>query len=525
MTYKPTIGLEVHAELKTGSKMFCDCVNNPFEKEPNLNICPICAGHPGTLPVANKKAIELVIKTAKALNCTIAEHSKFDRKNYFYPDLPKGYQISQYDEPLSKNGFLEILVEEKNEENKFQIPNSPEGIAAQSYGAGKFQTNHKTKDKKNKRIRITRIHLEEDTGKLVHPEGADYSLVDLNRAGAPLMELVTEPDISSGAEAKKFCRDFQLILKYLGVSEADMEKGQMRCEVNISMSDTAKLGTKVEIKNLNSFKAVEKSIDYEIKRQGKALKNGEKIIQETRGWDENKGATFSQRAKEEAHDYRYFPEPDIPPLIISMLNIPDLEVIPELPGAKRRRFGGEYKLPAKDIDVIISDKKAADYFESAVSELKAWSEAEKIKKEDLPKVFKLLSNYFIRDLQKLLKEKNTAIRDVKITPENFAEFAVMLHKGRISSSAAQKVFLKMFAAGQDPEHVLEESGLAQTSDEGEIEKVVMEAIKNNPGSAGDYKKGKTQALQFLVGQVMSATKGKANPKIAIDLLKKKLENK
>ncbi len=511
MPYKPTIGLEVHAELKTKSKMFCGCINNPFEETPNLNICPICAGHPGTLPAANKKAIELVIKTAAALNCQIAEHSKFDRKNYFYPDLPKGYQISQYDQPLSKAGHLDIEVyDEKNEIGKLQNPND------------KLQTKHKTQNTKNKRIHITRIHLEEDTGKLVHPEGADYSLVDLNRAGAPLMELVTEPDISSGAEAKKFCQDLQLILKYLEVSDADMEKGQMRCEVNISLSDTEKLGTKVEIKNLNSFKAVEKSIDYEIKRQGDLLRRGEKIIQETRGWDEKKSATFSQRAKEEAHDYRYFPEPDIPPLVISEFNIPDLDLIPELPAAKRRRFAEEYGLPAKDIEIIIGDKRAAGYFENAVSEFKAWSEAEKIKKEDLPKIFKLLSNYFIRDLQKLLKEKNTGIGGIKITAENFAEFIVMLHQGRISSSAGQKVFGEMFATGKDPEHILEEKGLAQTNDEGEIEKAVISAIKNNPGSVGDYKKGKTQALQFLVGKAMAAAKGKANPKMAIEMLKKKL---
>lgn len=494
--YKPTIGLEVHAELKTESKMFCTCVNNPFEKRPNFNICPVCAGHPGTLPVANKKAIELVIKTAAALNCEIAEHSKFDRKNYFYPDLPKGYQISQYDEPLSKNGYLEIDTE-KN------------GV--------------KSKKTDTKRIRITRIHLEEDTGKLVHPSGADYSMVDLNRAGAPLMELVTEPDISSGAEAKKFCQDLQLILRYLGVSDADMEKGQMRCEVNISLSDTDKLGTKVEIKNLNSFKAVEKSIEYETERQANILKSGEKIIQETRGWDENKGATFSQRAKEEAHDYRYFPEPDIPPLKISELNVAGTDSIPELPRAKRKRFAEEYKLPDKDIDVIIFDKEIAGYFENTVSDLIAWSEAEKVNKDEMPKIFKLLSNYFIRDLQKLLNEKSIKIMDIKITPENFAEFVVMLYREKISSSAAQKVFIEMFETGKDPEHIIEEKGLAQMSDEGEIEKAVADAIKNNPGPVGDYKKGKTQALQFLVGKVMAASKGKANPKIVLDLLKKRLE--
>ena len=294
MKYQPVIGLEIHAELKTQSKMFCDCLNDSEAKEPNVNICPICLSHPGSLPVINQQAVESVIKTALALNCQIPQSSKFDRKNYFYPDLPKGYQISQYDRPLSVKGFLEV---------------------------------------DGRKIKITRIHLEEDTGRLIHPEEANlssgqqkYSLVDFNRAGVPLMELVTEPDISSGQEARRFCEKLQLILRYLAVSEANMEKGQMRCEVNISLkSERGKLGTKAEIKNLNSFRAVERSVDYEIKRQTELLESREKIIQETRGWDEGRQKTFSQRAKEEAQDYRYFPEPDLPPLSIDPAKVEEIK--------------------------------------------------------------------------------------------------------------------------------------------------------------------------------------------------------
>jgi aspartyl-tRNA(Asn)/glutamyl-tRNA(Gln) amidotransferase subunit B len=364
MTYKPTVGLEIHVELKTDSKMFCKCANNVMEKRPNFNICSVCTGQPGTLPLANKKAIEFVVKAGLALNCAINKFSKFDRKNYFYPDLPKGYQISQYDKPLCKEGYLDIPIWDEKKVSE------------------KSQSNFLKEDAKFKRIRITRIHLEEDTGKLMHPDGADYSLADYNRAGAPLMELVTEPDIASSGEAKKFCQDLQLIFRYLDISDADMEKGQMRCEVNISMSDTDKLGTKAEIKNLNSFRAVEKSIEYEIIRQRKILEAGEKIIQETRGWDANKEVTFSQRAKEEAHDYRYFPEPDLPPIDFEEKSIINIEAIrtrlPELPAIKRKRFACEYKLPVSDIEVLVSNKKLAQYFEETISELKSWNSDKKL---------------------------------------------------------------------------------------------------------------------------------------------------
>jgi len=517
MSYKPTIGLEIHVELKTNSKMFCGCANNALEKRPNFNICPICTGQPGTLPLANEKAIELVVRAALALNCKINKFSKFDRKNYFYPDLPKGYQISQYDKPLSKEGFLDIEISGgKNELAKLQISND------------KSQTNRKSQSIKFKRIRITRIHLEEDTGKLLHPDNADYSLADYNRAGAPLMELVTEPDISSSDEARKFCQDLQLIFRYLDISDADMEKGQMRCEVNISLSESDKLGTKVEIKNLNSFKAVEKSIEYETIRQRKALERGEKIVQETRGWDADKENTFSQRAKEEAHDYRYFPEPDLPPIDLEKtgdFNIDKIKSeLPELPAAKRKRFLTEYKLPANDVEILISDKKVAKYFEESVSELESWIEDKNLprKGKEHLRMIKLIVNYLIGDVQYLLTQSKKDFSDIKITPENFAEFITLIFEGKISSAAGKTVLAEMFANGSDPEDVIKSKGLAQESGEDTLGVAVEEAIKNNPGPVRDYKAGKTQALQFLVGQVMKISKGKANPKIVIELLKKKL---
>jgi aspartyl-tRNA(Asn)/glutamyl-tRNA(Gln) amidotransferase subunit B len=345
--------------------MFCSCKNDPDEKRPNYNICPVCTAQPGSLPVANEGAIKKVIKTGLALNCTVLKDSKFDRKNYFYPDLPKGYQISQYDQPLCVGGFLEI---------------------------------------EGRKIRITRIHLEEDTGSLAHPEGVDYSLVNLNRAGIPLMELVTEPDINSGKEAREFAQELQLILKYLGVSDADMEKGQMRVEVNISISKGEKLGTKVEIKNLNSFKVVEKAVDFEIKRQEEVLKSGEKVVQETRGWHDKKEITFSQREKEEAHDYRYFPEPDLPPMHFEKEYIEKIKgTIPELPEQKRERFKREFRLDEGLVEIFVAHKDLSEYFEKVVSEFDEWMRAEKT--EGGEKLYKLVANYLISDVQGLMSGK------------------------------------------------------------------------------------------------------------------------
>ena len=465
--YKPTIGLEIHAELKTRTKMFCDCLNDPLEKKANKNICPICTGQPGVLPVINKKAIDMVIKTGLALNCQIAEKTWFERKNYFYPDLPKGYQISQYEAPICEKGKLG-------------------------------------------NVGITRIHLEEDAGKLIHKE--NDSLVDFNRAGVPLMELVTEPDITSAEQAKKFAQELQLILRYLGVSDADMEKGQMRVEANISLDK----GTKVEIKNLNSFKAVERAIKYEIERQKEILEAKDKVIHETRGWNEIKQKTFSQRTKETSEDYRYFPEPDLPPLEISKKDIEKIKTeIPELPQARQERFKKEYRIPQSNIETLTVYKNLGDFFEQAVSELQAWLKSGKVK-TNLNPLIKLSANYIITEFPKFIG------KEIKFTPENFAELIYLTFVGEISSSGTQEVLKEMFKKGGDPSQIIKSKELKQVSKEEDLEKIVEKIIKNNPQPVKDYKKGKETALQFLIGQAMKESKGKANPKVASKLLKKKL---
>jgi aspartyl-tRNA(Asn)/glutamyl-tRNA(Gln) amidotransferase subunit B len=488
--YKPIIGLEIHIELNTQSKMFCSCPNDPAERHPNVNICPICLGHPGTLPVINKEAVRKTLKTGLALNCQILEYSKFDRKNYFYPDLPKGYQISQYEMPLCKEGYLKIG---------------------------------------GKKIRIRRVHLEEDTGRLVHPERADYSLVDFNRAGIPLMELVTEPDLSSAKEARKFAEELQLILRYLKVAEANMEKGEMRIEANVSLGLSQKkrkpkeniLGTKVEIKNLNSFRSVEGALEYEIERQREILNSGKKVIQETRGWDEEREMTISQREKEEVHDYRYFPEPDLPPLHFTKEEIEKIRAeIPELPQQKRERFAREYQpLNEETIEFFVYNKDLGEYFEKVVSELPP-----NLSKENLSKLIKLTSNYIITDLQGLLKNASIVGQDFLITPENFAEFITLIYEGKISSKIAKKILSEMFSTGADPSNIIEREGLIQIRDEVEIEKVIKEVILKNSKAVLDYKKGKENAFQFLIGQVMVQTKGKANPQIVKKLLNIHLRN-
>jgi len=476
--YSPTIGLEIHIELKTKTKMFCGCLNDADEKHPNINVCPICLAHPGVLPVINKKAVESVLKLGLALNSKIPEISKFDRKNYFYPDLPKGYQISQYDKPLVVGGKLNG-------------------------------------------VKITRIHLEEDTGRLTHShrQKSSYSLVDFNRAGIPLMELVTEPDIKSGEEAVKFAKELQLILRYLEISDADMEKGQMRVEVNISISDKRQgtsdkeLGTKVEIKNLNSFRAVEESIDYEIKRQPEILDKGEEIKQETRGWDDIKKRTVSQRLKEESHDYRYFPEPDLPPLDLTKFNLEELKVsIPELPAQKRARFIKEYGLLANQTEILIEDRGLAQYFEESASELRT--------KLPIPD-YQLLFNYFSSDTRGLMNEQKITVRELNITPENFADLIVLLSKGEISSRSAKDILKEMFLTGLDPRQIIRDNGLTKLSDNAIIEQIVGETIKENPKAVEDYKKGKENALQFLTGQAMAKSKGRGNPEIFRKLFKDK----
>ncbi len=506
MKYQPIIGLEIHVELNTKSKMFCSCPNDPNERHPNTNICPTCCGHPGTLPVINEEAVKRVIKTGLALNCRIPECSKFDRKNYFYPDLPKGYQISQYDMPFCKNGFLKI--------------DTSTGSASTLSGVERVD---------KRKIRIRRVHLEEDTGRLIHEK--DYSLVDFNRAGIPLMELVTEPDLRSAKEARKFAEAFQLILRYLSVSDADMEKGQLRVEANISLicanssrkkiaEKKQKLGTKVEIKNLNSFRVVENSIDYEIERQTKVLKAGKKVIQETRGWDESRGVTLSQREKEEAHDYRYFPEPDLPPLHFTKKEIERIRAeIPELPQQRRKRLKKEYKLKDLEIEFFVQNKDLGEYFEKVVSEFEP-----RLSTEKLSKLIKLATNYLITDLQGLLKGASVAGEDFLITPENFAEFITLIAEGKISSKIAKILLEEMFKTGADPSHIIEEKELSLVADEVEIERIIKKVISKNKKAVLDFKKGKEAALQFLIGQAMSASRGRVDPKAVEKILRKTLDS-
>ncbi len=541
-TYKLAVGMEVHAELKTKTKMFCSCLNDPDVSKPNSNVCPICMGHPGTLPVPNKKAIEAVIKVGLALGCDIAEHSHFDRKNYFYPDLPKGYQITQYEEPFCRNGLLTIPT---------AITNNQETIT---------------------KVRINRIHLEEDTGKSIHSK--DATLLDFNRAGVPLMELVTEPDLHTAQDAKRFCEELQLTLRYLGISDADMEKGHMRCEANISIADAntnnqetiTKLGTKVEVKNLNSFKAVERAIEHEYKRQTKALEEGEKIVQETRGWDDGKGTTYAQRSKEEAHDYRYFPEPDIPRLSIfknehatggneEAIFIDALRPeIPELPTARRERFLREYGLTQDQIEIFIANKELGNYFEGVASELDAEHDKGEYRELDVKRsesdekihtlnLYKIAANNLINDVPRALmeakksRESNSpkplevfAVDDIKVdanfsgrvNPGNFSEYVIRIEKGVISSTSAQIVLREMITTGADPDEIIRDKNLAQVSDTVELEAIVAKLVEANPSVVEDFKKGKQNALQFLVGQVMKETKGKANPKVVQELLQKHL---
>ena len=498
MKYEPTIGLEIHVELKTKTKMFCASLNDPNEKRPNVNVCPVCMGHPGTLPVINKEAVRKVLMCGKALNGKLADYSQFDRKNYFYPDLPKGYQISQYKFPLVEGGELNG-------------------------------------------VKITRIHLEEDTGRLIHAKDETSSLVDFNRAGVPLMELVTEPDINSGEQARKFAEELQMVLRYLDISDADMEKGQMRVEVNISLSESdrggtgkltslrtdeegnpteakfpnsssKKLGTKVEIKNLNSFRSVERAVECEIKRQTAVLEAGEKVIHETRGWDEDKQKTFSQREKEMAHDYRYFPEPDLPPLKISELDF-DLS-LPELPEEKRKRFKDKYGLKDEQIEIFIRDISLGKFFEAVCKHLAV--------KPPNGGLTATAANYITSDLSGLMINGGISVDNLKINPEMFAKLVAMADKGEISSRAAKDVLKIMFEEGGNPEKIVKEKGLAQTSDDSFIKNIVDEVVKNNSAAVEEYKNGKENALQFLVGQGMKLSKGKANPGELQKLLREKI---
>ncbi len=497
MKYDVIIGLEIHAELLTASKMFCACDNDARGKEPNTTVCPICLAHPGTLPQPNKRAIELVILTGLATHAEISRYSKFDRKNYFYPDLPKGYQISQYDQPLCRGGELE----------------TSDGPVA-----------------------LTRIHLEEDTGKSAHPQGVDYSLLDFNRAGTPLLEMVTEPVIKSAAQAKEFCQRFQQLLRYLKVSQADMEKGEMRCEANISLQKPGsweysdgqikvlkgKLNPKVEVKNINSFKAVEKAINYEIERQSKLLDEGEKIDAETRGWDDKKNITKAQRRKETASDYRYFPEPDIPPLEISDAWIKEIaKEILELPEERITRFMRQYGWRRDQAELIAADQELSDWTEQAISEAGAWivAQDDDLERQD-KKLASSVANWVGSELLKHLKADGLKVGDLKISPENFGQLVCLVYQGKINSSAGQKILEKMYAGGGDPVQIMNDLGLEQVDDEDLIKEAIAKVMSDHPQQAAEFKDGKTALLQFFIGKVMAETRGKANPEKVKALLER-----
>jgi aspartyl-tRNA(Asn)/glutamyl-tRNA(Gln) amidotransferase subunit B len=476
-TFEPIIGLEVHAELQTASKMFCGCaVVDLTSADPNTSVCEICSGMPGTLPVINKRAIEFAIRVALALNCEIAETSVFARKNYFYPDLPKGFQISQYEMPLASNGSLTINL------------------------------GNRTKD-----IRIRRVHMEEDTGKLSHHEG--YSLVDYNRSGVPLLEVVSEPDLHSLEEVRSYAMGLRSLLRYLEVNSGDMEKGVMRFEANVSLRPvgTESLGTRTEIKNLNSFKAMIRAITYELERQGNLLSSGKQVLQETLGWDESASTTVSQRGKEEAHDYRYFPEPDLPPLQIDQEWIEEIKVsLPELPNERRKRFIEDYELTAYTADVLTADRDTADYFESSL-----------VAGEHLPP--KEMANWLSGPLFGLINERNLSIGQLPISPEAFADLVSRIDKGEISSSSGKLVLEKMFTQGRPASKIIDELGLGQISDTDKISEIVAQAIRDNPDQLNEYLNGKHSLFDWFFGQVMRATRGRADPQVVRNVLKTHLK--
>jgi len=478
MKYEPIIGLEVHAQLLTRAKIFCGC-STKFGSEPNSNACPVCAGFPGVLPVLNKKVVEFAIRAGLATHCEIAPFSRLARKNYFYPDLPKGYQISQYELPVCANGYIDVIVNGSSQ-----------------------------------KIRLTRIHMEEDAGKNIHDLHSDSSLVDLNRAGVPLLEIVSEPDIRSAEEAGDYLRSLRAILQYLAICDGNMEEGSFRCDANVSVraEGSQALGTKVEIKNLNSFKAVEKALQYEIKRQSETLSDGGILIQETRLWDDNREATRSMRSKESAHDYRYFPDPDLLPLVIDKMWIEEIRAsLPELPDARRTRFESQYALPAYDAELLTSRKDIADYFESAV------------KGHANPKS---ISNWVMGDLFRVLKERKLDeqlyINNWPLQPTQMAELVSLIDEGTISGKIAKTVFDTLLDSSRTPREIVVEKGLQQVSDTASIEATVEQILAANPKQVAQYKSGNEKVFSFLVGQVMKATKGKVNPQMANEILRQKL---
>ena len=478
MPYEIVIGLEVHTQLLTDSKMFCSCSTDYASALPNTHVCPVCLGMPGVIPVINEKAIKYTVMAALALNCTIPEYTKFDRKNYFYPDLMKGYQISQYDAPIGKEGWLNI------------------------YGNGE-----------NKRINITRVHLEEDTAKLWHR--GKYSLIDVNRSGVPLMEVVSEPEISSPEEARDYLIRLRNILRYLKVSTGNMEEGSFRCDANISIRplDSKELLPKVEVKNMNSFKAVYQAMNYESSRQRKVLEEDGELVQETRGWIDEAGITVLQRTKEYADDYRYFPEPDLPPLVLDRTRIEEIRTkLPELPEARRDRFVTEYGLSMYDANILTSSRAMADYFESCVRLMN-------------PGKAKTISNWLSGDFSRLLNTTNTEVENVRISPKHLAEMLDLVDNGTIGGPTAKAVFEEMFHSGKGASEVITEKKLSQISNTDEIREVVKQVMANNAGAIADYTAGKQQALTFIIGQVMKATRGRANPGVVREIILQELGGK
>jgi len=472
------IGLEVHVELSTESKAFCRC-STAFGAEPNTQVCPVCLGLPGALPVLNKRVLEYAIKTGLALNCSIASQSKFDRKNYFYPDLPKAYQISQFDQPIAYDGYVDITV-----------------------------------DGQARRIGVKRVHMEEDAGKLIHTGDdiatATSSLVDLNRAGVPLIEIVTEPDIRSPEEARLYLTKLKTIIQYLGVSDCKMEEGSLRCDANLSVRPrgSSKLGTKSEIKNMNSFRAVFRGLSFEEERQKEAFLAGEEIVQETRHWDESRGITVGMRSKEEAQDYRYFPDPDLPPLAIDPTWVEDIRAdLPELPDVRVARFIKEYGLPDYDAEVLTTSQRVADFYDDCVR---------------LHADPKAVSNWIMSEVLRLLNAEGKELDETPLTPEHVTKVLKLMDEGVISGRIAKDVFEETFHTGRDPEEIVKERGLVQISDEDELGRIVAEVLEANPNVVEDYRNGKDKALGYLIGQVMKATRGKANPQMVNRLFKEKL---
>jgi aspartyl-tRNA(Asn)/glutamyl-tRNA(Gln) amidotransferase subunit B len=474
MEYEPVIGLEVHAQLKTKTKIFCSC-STRFGAPPNTHTCPVCLGMPGVLPVLNKRVVEYTLRMALATHCTINRESRFARKNYFYPDLPKGYQISQYELPIARDGFVDIEI-----------------------NGGK------------KRIGITRIHMEEDAGKLTHDPDRPLSMIDFNRTGVPLMEIVSEPDIRSPEEAGAYLRNLRAVVRYLGISDGNMEEGSFRCDANVSIrpKGAKAFGTRAELKNLNSFKHVEKALTFEIIRQQEILEDGGRVIQETRLWDPDKNRSTSMRGKEEAHDYRYFPDPDLLPLIIDDDWIDSIQnVIPELPDEKKERFMDEYHLPFYDADFLTSSRELADYFEACV--------------KDFPNP-KQVSNWVMGSLMGLLNVQGKSIAESPIASKDLAQLLQLIDEKIISSKIAKTVFDEMAQTGRPPKEIVTEKGLVQVTDESAIKAVVLKVLQQCSTEVKDYKNGKTKLFGFFVGQVMKETKGKANPKMVNEILKKVL---